>query len=573
MFNSFGITEETLITHVVNCKKAISAKVIYKSEFWSYFIQNHLRLKKMDGLENACYFINSKTSYTTYNTIRQCLDDFGYGGGLRDDSGFARYKSILGLIVAQRFKFSVHHEKRAVLLEFVLFFGQINYWISKKDYTFTNFILEGELDFSKLIVKWTTDGTPSSNRKKPFLVFGVTFVYDGHEMAFTKEKVRFWPLVIQYSKESSESFDYWGNKVKIALKESEIPDSAVMISMDGGAWGHWVGLGICPFCQCGGYDEWATCSCDAFKLPSESCSNEEFWKQLIAVRDKLKPIDNNSEPEYFDNSPMFSSLTPEQLKMFEEIPINTFKSISDSCKKKSEAITKLLETQLHTNITVVRLRDLLKPIIQDLPCDELGKVLKKKPLLEYAKNLKMKLREANLGTYNAAEGKVDQYWLERFMICIMHGRFRLAVRQVMLLYNACKDSSFYFPRFLLAMKVYSIHFNIYTCMKTKKEKLSPLGGHDTDRFFECHEKLIAYCLPPEELMDSDINIDKMRSLLLVRNIKFENSDTLFDLHTKFHISNKNHRREVKWKRLFDSAIKHFATVQYGFCKDIIKGKD
>ena len=149
----------------------------------------------------------------------------------------------------------------------------------------------------------------------------------------------------------------------------------------------------------------------------------------------------------------------------------------------------------------------------------------------------------------------------------MHGNFRLANRMVMFLFKQTRESDFYFPRFKIALKACSVHFNIYKT-NSGSFRVKPMSGHDTNRLFDAINEIIDYCLPISEL-DTLCSIDKLKEF--VENNGLEIDFTVSDMNiikTQIHkqmVFNGKHNAATHIKDLFKKVRDRYLVLQNGHC--------
>ena len=693
-----GGDRNTLISSLLNTYKRVSRTIIadeYKKagggvkdkdgakkedkSFGDYLKENTIKIEKMDPLESLVFKIKGQFSYTDYDKIKQILAKAGYDV-LRCSSSIAYLKSILSDIIRHRLGFAINEEKKAIYLDFQKFFAQLNYWIEKEEYSMKN--IDERVSVDKLSVVFRTDGTPSSNKKKPFLVFGFSVIYKNEELAFTSEKIKFFPCVISFAEETNEDFEYWADKVKEAFEQSQISSSSISFSMDGGGFFKWVqSKNKTPYCNCTGWDQWNNCICDFFyfckskpNLPLldknfEECKISRLLKEEtskdsegvfdddVEILDDVVPLevqddaaatpglannpsiflfdDNNQAINFFlttllDKCGKVNGLDSCDEIKGEEIDSSEDNELIDDFTKSSshdndnnvdnsnirqQVINKLLKLEeSDTTDAAIEILSMLpmltkeeimkeeqefqeKEVSKLLNIDFTGtsgwtvsdvknilsnihfycKLTKKADIQKFAIETVEKLKN---GVRNTSFGNVDMYWLSKFVICIMHGDFRLANRIIMYLFQETKGNSFYFPRFGLCLEACKIHFNIYKTT-SGNHKVKPLCGHDTDRLFKFINQIIDYCLPIEEFC-LDVNMETLRAYISERKeleeLKKKYSEslnslsegTLRELIHLYMVQTSRHKKAIRVKELFKQARDRYLTLRNGYCKYLLK---
>lgn len=561
----FKFEADEIVRLVTSKNMRDTVNALMEESIWKRF-RKHLRISKMEPLECVCYMVNSRSSYTHYSDSRKCLRDFGYDA-LRDDSDLTSIRTLLSNVIIQRFKMRVHPKQRAVSIFFEALFAQLNYWIVEGDFYIAKdheYVKNPKLVLQAELV-WRTDATPSSNKKKPFLVFGISVIYKGCEVAFTDEKIRFFPCVIQFTSEENQFFEFWGDKAKEAFHRVKFDDNRVAFGIDGGGFFKWVGnMTTVPYCSCE-KSGWGKCCCDLFKIVGESFRNVFPWKELKGARPHLE----------FNPEPLFSELSDEHLELFKDFPISFYEkqplkeAFAKECEDKEVLLAKFLSLDF-TNTKCISLKDLTylwKSLALPLPKEKNAKGNLTKDIL-----LKASIEiQKDFHNGESPQISIDKYWYSRFVLCIMHGSFNLVRHKIMFLYQQCKHSSFYFPRFVLAMKAYAIHFGINVA-NDGSEKVTPMCGHDCDRFDKEFYKIIDAAVIPQELVGVEMTLDVLKKvvkdLTTKHNIEIPilETDTEYDLVEKVHNNIGENTRAIRIKKLFRSSIEYYATLKNGISK-------
>ena len=612
------------LCNVEEKKKETDDKVEEKQSKDKFNFLNNVRLKLMTPLQCIYFMIKSNMSYPQYEKVKKYLDSLGYHI-LRSSSDIAYLRSMISKIIAQRLNFRLYEERKAIALDFSLFFGQLNEWIDKHNFTLKN-MNKMDVDKSKLKIIFRTDGTPSSNKKKPFLVFGFSVIYNNEELAFTEEKIKFFPCVISFAEECNEEFNYWAKLVKDQLKESNIPEDKVFFSMDGGGFLKWIdNKNKTPYCNCTGQQEWMYCYCDFFyfgeaevQFPSLRNRNVEFllgnekYDSVTTSGDIVVALETDHDPTIESNEVSFKSLfSKDEMVLYLYDNLDKFNNKNlDLLIEEKNVLKGLLELKKKESSGNIDKESVLKEcnlILETLPKEDIDAVKKKQQIVQekflemdldntrctindlkeifnslhfkipdgnkadyliYGKQCQTMLKEGHVPT---PFGNVDVYWLSKFVICIMHGDFRLANRIIMFLFGITKTSSFYFPRFALALVSCKIHFNIYHNHKTKQYKVRPLSGHDTDKLFKFINQIIDFCVPIKEfILDVDYKtlVEYIREKDELKNFKgTTNNVDLRTLKEQIHlhmVKNGTHSQANRIKEVFKEARDRYVTLRKGF---------
>lgn len=557
---------------VVHCAMSNNTKTVatvFKNneDLWNGF-RPYLRIDKMTPLECACFMLQSDSSYTTLKRNKMCLDSFGYNA-LHSNSTVSTIRTLFSQIFVHRFKVRAYPQNRAVAVDFEALFSQVNSWILNGEYELERGkedrkYLTKPVNILELCVVWRTDGTPSSNGTKPFLVFGISVTYRGCELSFPGD-IKFIPAVVQFSKESNASFEFWGSLAREAFMNSGLAEAQISFGMDGGGFFKWQNsMKVNPYCSCKGFDDWSICCCSLFQAVSDTYKDKEPWNVL---KHKRKDLD-------FSINPILKDLSEEQLEIFKKIPTDFYKTCSLSLEK-SGALDEFMKLDCSANgskITAKRIRELLGLLDIPLPTAyKDGKKIypSKDILLAFALDKQTKMMSDD----NA--GIVDNYWLLKFVICIMHGKFRLTSRKLMLLFGACKDSDLFYPNFQLTLSSYHVNFRIYTT-KGGKQKISPLNGHCCDFFLDNEEAIVRSVLPPKLFIgmeNDDWTVEGLQGVIEDK-LKKKNINCGIPVGVdiiglqKLYVDSigGNHKRADEWVSLFQRATKHYKTLKKGISK-------
>lgn len=634
-----GDTED-MITNLLNTKKKeVGNAIADNSDFCNYLLDSNVRIKKMGEFESVSFIVTTQMSTTSYDIAKQELDAAGYPI-LRNSADFAHLRAELSCIIEQRLNFRVVKERKATVIDFELFFGQLNYWLLEKDFdTESSPQLKYELEkingdtkstefVNHIHVIFRTDGAPSATKTKPYLIFGFSVIYKGTELAFTEKKKKFIPGVISFAKETNEEFEYWGNIAKQNFLKSGISERGVKFGMDGGGFMRWVDCTQkTPYCKCTGIEEWKKCLCDIVlfsSIPSNGniVNNNNYDGESLVMKDILDEQDLNTILE--NRKEMELTISPNTSQDEDISEIDDLDEIDDMIDNEEdiEVDGECLDTistdemeienylccefnasdiNLCTNPPSLqdKIQSANTPNLQDKIQAAKSKILEfdftstaaKKWTLTGVKDLLKELNikfnrtwtlrnnikeicekmveiqnELKLG--NDPSVSVDPYWLKKFILCILHGNFRLANRIVMHLFKETKDSNFYFPRFGIALTAFNIHFNIYLT-RSNNYKVKPLCGHDTERLFGAMFEIIDFCLPIPELFSNDVSKEYLKNFILQKglNINIDESDDINSIKEKIHtamVDNKKHESANAIKNLFQRARNRYLILKNGY---------
>lgn len=213
-----GDTED-MITNLLNTKKKeVGNAIADNSDFCNYLLDSNVRIKKMGEFESVSFIVTTQMSTTSYDIAKQELDAAGYPI-LRNSADFAHLRAELSCIIEQRLNFRVVKERKATVIDFELFFGQLNYWLLEKDFdTESSPQLKYELEkingdtkstefVNHIHVIFRTDGAPSATKTKPYLIFGFSVIYKGTELAFTEKKKNLFLVLYLLQKKQMKSLN------------------------------------------------------------------------------------------------------------------------------------------------------------------------------------------------------------------------------------------------------------------------------------------------------------------------------------------------------------------------------
>jgi hypothetical protein len=203
--------------------------------------------------------ISTEISYVLYDRLKNWFDSQGYPL-LRSSSDISYARSMISQTFLQRMNIRAY--ERGVAVDFIRFFGQINYYLYSQQVFICDKILFNiaNLKLFEIAVVFRTDGSPSGIKPKPFFTFGCSFVYRGYELKFANDQIAFFPLVLLYAQESDQFIlNFWLEKAKSAF-EIACVEEQLKFGLDGGCYIKWEG-NSCPLCECEGRINWVSCSC------------------------------------------------------------------------------------------------------------------------------------------------------------------------------------------------------------------------------------------------------------------------------------------------------------------------
>ena len=171
-------------------------------------------------------------SMTQFNNFTRYLKDLGYDLFF-SKSHLSPIRATIKMAIANRL--NIKRTERGIYIDPMVFFGQIRYWFHTGNFSLKGVAPPRDIDWSEVIVMFRLDGTPAKQNMKSFLVDGVSFIWKGIEIAFTLQRMKFFPLSLCYSGEDSTTIT---NAIKSMIKASQdagLQFSQFKIGLDGGA--------------------------------------------------------------------------------------------------------------------------------------------------------------------------------------------------------------------------------------------------------------------------------------------------------------------------------------------------